>query len=55
MAEELNVNFNPKAMQHMLSSAATGDNTVLGEGVKEILLTRCQIKQEKEARKVQLD
>jgi hypothetical protein len=46
----MNVNFNPKAMQHMLSSAAQRDNGVLGDGIKELLLTRSQVKEEKASR-----
>jgi hypothetical protein len=55
MAAEMNVNFNPKAMSHMLSNAASGENGVLGDGIKEFMLTRKQINDEKAARQAELD
>jgi hypothetical protein len=55
MAAEMNVNFNPKAMSHMLSNAASGENGVLGDGIKEFMLTRKQVTEEKAARQATLD
>ena len=51
----MNVNFNPKAMQHMLASAAQKENGVLGDGIKEFMLTRSQVKEEKATRQAMLD
>ena len=55
MAAEMNVNFNPKAMTHMLSNAASGENGVFGDGIKEFMLTRKQVTEEKAARQASLD
>lgn len=51
----MNINFNPKAMQHMLANAASGEGGMLGDGAKEVLLSRGDMKKTKAERAAELE
>jgi hypothetical protein len=40
MGDDMNINFNPRAMSTMLQNAAAGEGTMLGDNAKEVLLSR---------------